>query len=771
MCRARAATATTATTLVVSAEGLPVATVAWGSVVSLTASVRAGGAAVTVGQVNFCDASAKYCTDIHLLGTAQLTGESATISFVPSIGTHSYKAIFAGARSADPSTSATATLKVAGPYPTISTIQVSGRKGDYELETTVAGVATTVPTGTIAYLDTSNAYALLGTAELAEGITAPLSFLQTDSVPAASGPRSVAIGDFNLDGLPDLAVTSLNGNKVLVLLGAGDGSFAPVGETPNTGAFPIAIAVADFNRDGLPDLAVLNNVNGGTGSVTVLLGNGDGTFNPASASPATGIDPNALASGDFNGDGIPDLAVLNNANGGMGSVSVLLGKGDGTFNAAASPAAGVNPSSIAIGDFNGDGIPDLAAANQGNGSAGTITLLLGSGDGTFKPASAIPTVGINPQSIAVADFNQDGKTDLAVVNNGAGGGHATLTILLGKGSASFTATTISLTSTQMYDSLAAGDFDRNGIPDLALSASGSSGQVTILEGNGTGGFAVATTAPSVGAFATNIAVADLDGDGKDDIASGENILLAMRLRTAHAVADEVAPIGGSAPHVVEAVYSGDNNDAPSISGTVSLLGEMLSPTVALKLSAASVVSGSPVSITCSVTGPLTVTGNMIAPTGVVVFYAGTVPLATVALNGSVSTYSTSALAIGKHIITAVYLGDTNYVAAVSAAIDLTVTPKPAASVTIKTSAGTILAGHAVTLTVTAAGSGARPTGAVTFYSGKALLATIELRQSGTAAWSTSQLEVGRNSIMARYSGDRNYAPAASKPITLVVTAP
>src|SRR5207248_1325674 len=157
--------------------------------------------------------------------------------------------------------------------------------------------------------------------------------------------------------------------------------------------------------DGIPDLAVANK---GSATVSILLGNGDGTFQAAQSYDA-GTSPQSLVVGDFNGDGHADLAVANDIIG-AGTVSVLLGNGDGTLQAAQSYDGGFRPWSVAVGDFNSDGVPDLAVAN--NSIPGTVKILLGNGDGTFRPSQDY-TTGPLAQSVAVGDFNGDGNADLA----------------------------------------------------------------------------------------------------------------------------------------------------------------------------------------------------------------------------------------------------------------------------------------------------------------------------------------------------------------------
>jgi hypothetical protein len=237
-----------------------------------------------------------------------------------------------------------------------------------------------------------------------------VSFIAPRDFAAGTNPISVAVGDFNGDGVQDLAVANQGtpplfaDGSVSVLLGNGDGTFqAPLSFA--VGIRPFSVAVGDFNGDGAPDLAVANI---GSHNVSVLLGNGDGTFQ-AAQNFATRFLPISVAVGDFNGDGAPDLAV---ANSGSDNVSVLLGNGDGTFQAAQNFATDSGPYSVAVGDFNGDGVADLAVANL---NSDNVSVLLGKGDGTFQAAVNFATGG-GPVSVAVGDFNGDGRPDLAVAN-------------------------------------------------------------------------------------------------------------------------------------------------------------------------------------------------------------------------------------------------------------------------------------------------------------------------------------------------------------------
>jgi hypothetical protein len=280
--------------------------------------------------------------------------------------------------------------------------------------------------------------------------------------------NNAVVADFNGDGKPDLAISPPDANQVQVLLGNGDGTFAPMPAISAHGVF--VVATGDFNKDGKADLVL---VNPGPNTVTILLGNGDGTFTEKATIPFTG-GPQSVAIGDFNRDGKPDLAVVNYSS---NTVSVLLGNGDGTFTeSASSTETGIQPLSIAVGDFNGDGIPDLAVTNQNGGAPalGSVTVLLGKGDGTFNSTVVSPATGSVPNSVAVADFNGDGKTDLAIANAGSN----TVTVLLGNGDGTFAAP-LSPATGATPNFAAVGDFNGDGIPDLAV-ADNLSDSLTVL---------------------------------------------------------------------------------------------------------------------------------------------------------------------------------------------------------------------------------------------------------------------------------------------------
>jgi hypothetical protein len=292
------------------------------------------------------------------------------------------------------------------------------------------------------------------------------SFQPAVNYPAGTNPVSVAVGDFNGDGKLDLAVANNSTNSVSILLGKGDGTFqAPV--TYAAGSAPRSVAVADFNGDGKLDLAVANT---GSGNVSILLGNGDGTFQTA-VDYAVGSNPTSVAVGDFNRDGKLDLAVANADNIAIGNVSILLGNGDGTFQAAVNYPTDPNSASVAVGDFNGDGKLDLAVANGGAGnfSVGNVSILLGNGDGTFQAAVNYPTKW-KSSFVALGDFNGDGKLDLAVssISSDPSISPSAVSVLIGNGDGTFQPAMHHAAGTSP-SSIAVGDFNNDGRLDLAVT--------------------------------------------------------------------------------------------------------------------------------------------------------------------------------------------------------------------------------------------------------------------------------------------------------------
>jgi VCBS repeat protein/List-Bact-rpt repeat protein len=341
-------------------------------------------------------------------------------------------------------------------------------------------------------------------------------------VSPAFGIVALLVADFNGDGKADVAGVD-SGDFVGVSFGNGDGTLRPAVDY-GVGQGSGGIASGDFNGDGKPDLITQNNT---AATFSELLNNGDGTFR-SNTEYLTGLGPVAIVTADFNGDGIPDVATANGACIDQDnclpaqSVSVLLGNGDGTFRAHADYPVGNYPQSLAVGDFNGDGRWDIVTSNHDDD---TVSVLLGNGDGTFRTRVDYPTAPF-PYSVAVGDFNGDGKLDLAVATVG----NSVISVLLGNGDGTFRAHVDYATACACVSVMAA---DLNGDNKLDLVATGpgdpfiSAGQVSVLLGNGDGTFQ-----PHVDYHvgrARGVSVADLNGDGKPDLVTANGGLACRHL--------------------------------------------------------------------------------------------------------------------------------------------------------------------------------------------------------------------------------------------------
>jgi type II secretory pathway component GspD/PulD (secretin) len=332
----------------------------------------------------------------------------------------------------------------------------------------------------------------------AASITGAVSFPRTD-YPVGHTPNSIAVADFNADGKLDLAVANQGDDTVSLLLGNGDGTFQSQTTLPS-GIGPDAIVTADFNRDGKPDLAVANfNDN----SISILLGNGDGTF--SAGSTITGLkSPVALLAADLNADGLLDLVVLDQTD---GQVIVLEGNGDGTFGTRTTTSVGLSPSALVSADFNADGKVDLAVTNSGSNS---VSILLGAGNAGFFRRIDVGT-GIGPSAIATADFDQNGTIDLAVTNKVDN----TLSIFPGNGNGTFGIAT-NLATDSGPTALLEGNFNSDGFPDL-IAICQSSSTIDIFLGVGGGTFSPAISV-ATGTGPVAAASSDFNGDTLQDLA-------------------------------------------------------------------------------------------------------------------------------------------------------------------------------------------------------------------------------------------------------------
>ncbi len=544
-------------------------------------------------------------------------------------------------------------------------------------------------------------------------------------------PYSVATGDFNGDGYPDVVVAntycySINNPCVSVLLNRGDGTFQPAVDYPTAGGGnPWSVAVADVNGDGKPDIVVANSSNG---TVGVLLGKGDGTFHPVVTYSSGGTSPEYVAVADVNGDGKLDLLVANwcaSADCGTdGVVGVLLGNGDGTFQPTQTYDSGAPGATwVVVADVNGDGKPDVVVVNNNDGPT-FIGILLGNGDGTFQTAATF-NLGEPGYGMVVADVNGDGKPDLIVSGY----------VMFGNGDGTFQPPV----QVDRYDpafSVAVVDVNGDGKPDLVW-AGGYEGQLGIVGvqlRNGDGTFQTPVNYDSGGYQPRGVAVADVNGDGKPDLV------------VVNYCATSVFPC--------------------PVDGT---LGVLVNSTNTNTTTTAVVSSLSPSVFGQTVTFTAQVTSAAGSPTGTVEFFDGSTQVGSGTLtNGSVSL-SISSLPVGANSMTAKYQGGAGFASSTSAPLTQTVT-LATTTTALASSLNPAATNQPVTFTATVASQfGGAATGSVVFSSGSQTLGTGSL-VGNVATLTTSFATPGTYSISAKYSGDGNNAGSTSATLSQVIIA-
>jgi hypothetical protein len=494
------------------------------------------------------------------------------------------------------------------------------------------------------------------------------AFTPAQGSPFSDGGRQpifVVLGDVNKDGRPDIVAVGPSG--LGVLLNNGNGTFTPAQGSPfQAGSNPFAVALGDFNGDGNLDAAVVNT--GANGTVNILLGSGTGTFTQTGTPISVGADPNAVVATDFNGDGRPDLAVAaaGASSGAAGTVSVLLGNGNATFTAATgSPfAAGVNPRSIVAGDFNGDGRPDVAVLNGGLGNSSDVSVLLNNGSGVLTPVAGGPflTGGANSATIAVGDFNNDGRPDVAIANAGPtlGSSPGSVSVLLNDGTGRLSPAAGSPIATGGINTsgVATADFNSDGLTDIAVMSPVSTNVGVLLNTGGTTTTVTATANANQTVTATVTVTPAVPGTtpptGTVTLTEGTTVVGSGSVVNGQATVTTGVLSPGT--HTLVANYSGNATFAASHSSPVNVVVRFVSNVA---------VSASPSPATAGQSVTFTATISSIPPgppvTGTVTFSDNGTPLGTasVGTNGQAS-FATSSLAAGSHVITASYGGDSNY---------------------------------------------------------------------------------------------------------------
>jgi hypothetical protein len=732
-----------ATTTSLSAPGSATA----GQAVTLAATVQAqGGFPVGLGSVTFLGGN-------QVLGTVQVSSStpgSATLLTRFGPGSYSLTAQYNGNDFLLGSTSTAQPLTVTGTEPTTGVLTVS----NYNFTLNVTGSGNSALSGTGA-LENVTQGLMIGTIPVPLPSTS--TFSAALSYAANNGPQGIVAGDFNGDGIPDLAITNNSSTTVSVLLGKAQGGFQPP-VTYNVGSAPVGIVAWDFNGDGILDLAVANSQ-----GVSVLLGKGDGTFQPQNLiTLGFGTSPWAVAVADFNGDGKADLAVTDANN---GVVRILLGNGDGTFNVEdMQTEVGTDPVGVAVGDFNGDGLPDLAVTNFGSASGTNgLSILLGNGDGTFQ-TQVNYTTGKAPQGVAVGDFRGNGILDLAVANLN----DDTVGIFLGNGDGTFQSQVPYATGSLPYG-VAVADFNGDGKADLAVSDSDdpSKSAVTVLLGNGDGTFE-AQPDYTVGANPNGLVVADFNGDGAPDIATannGDNRTSILLTQTTNSGTLNNVVVYGIGAQTIDGVFTPDGTFyGGDISNTVIVQGIGLAPTTTS-------VGGVPNPSTYLETVVFTVTVTSVAgsPTGTVTFLDGSTPipgcsdlvLTPGSGDESTATCSTTTVPAGSNCITASYSGGGIFAASQSPCFTQTVNQAATTTTLIANPPSPSTYGEQVMFTATVTGeNGGSPTGTVSFTANQIPIAGCTAvpvnPQTNTATCTTKTLLGGSYTIAGAYSGDTNF---------------
>jgi Bacterial Ig-like domain (group 3)/FG-GAP-like repeat len=547
------------------------------------------------------------------------------------------------------------------------------------------------------------------------------TFTLGNSYATIAGATFLSASDLDGDGNVDLYVGQANGGVYgpdynsdgvfQTVMGEGNGNFADAQAYPDggekTGSAPDAFATADYHGKGYQDVLMLSDA-----GLEMLTNNGQGMFTEAAVLPGT--VPTAVVSADMNGDGKND-AVFAEGSSGSYDIAVALGNGDGTFQTKTTTTVPVLPNHLVIGDFNGDGKPDVVMSSSGSAA---VYLLLNNGTGTLGAPTLVSTEANPVTGIVAADLRSDGKLDLvlteATLANATGAG--AVGVLLGNGNGTFQPE-VDTTINVLPLAIAVGDMNKDGKPDLVVASSDlgeADTSLYVLPGHGDGTFGTAVSSALTYSYVTGLAVADLNGDGNLDVlissccgATFTSIAQGKGDGTFASIG--ALPLAGFSYSVGAVDLNGDGT--PDLLINTNAVGSYL----VVMLSQASPIttivttkltsSASTITAATSVTFTATVTASSGTPTGTVTFLDGSSTLGTGSLVSGVATFSTSALAAGTHSITASYGGDASHPASISSVLTETVQAAASFAVSVNPSSLTIGQTGSGKVTVTATPSG------------------------------------------------------------------
>ena len=598
--------------------------------------------------------------------------------------------------------------------------------------------------------------------------SAPLTYV------SGTQPYALAVGDLNGDGHPDVVAANagLGGGvevgNITVMLGNGDSTLrGPLGfrsDRPGRLSSGGPVISADFNGDGLPDAAVLNT---GSSSVTVFIADPVLGFKPGvtyDTSNGTGANGDLdLAVGDVNGDGKLDIVTV-----GFGGAHVLPGNGDGTFGTVSSVGNSVSGQQIVVADLDGDGNPDIAYTQEG-GTANGIAVQYGDGKGGFSSPLTYLAAGM-PTAIVATDVNGDGKVDLITANGGTGNvGSDTISVFFNQGNRQFSSLNqqfIGPLGAAARLHLVIADFDGSGSPDLAVvedgNGQGTHSYLSVMLNNGAGAFTTVAQY-STGTALNEITTGDFDGDGNADLAvtSGPSAYVFPGHGGGNFGPPLVFAAGGGEQGIVAAQFN--NGGIPDLAVvaaydfSLSLLLNTAGTHATFKASPNPSLYLQPVSISATFKPAVPWVGE---PTGMFTISDGVSNLASLPLdNAQSATFTTTALAVATHPITGTYSGDGIFAPRVLKFAQVVNRATP--SIQLSSSPNPSLVGNAVTISATIASPyGGRPSGTLTASESQSTLSSQPLDASSQVQVMLTSLAVGPHTIAFAYSGDGNFAPAA-----------